>query len=115
MSSSLRGGGGLSLRDLHERAVAEHALHGPVALGGGALAPLDKLAGDALRGAAETPDARESLEDRVEVALVADALQVLALLTRPLQAAGLLQAALELGRHLQQVDDVLARVGELLG
>ena len=60
-------------------------------------------------------DARQALEDRLDVALVAGARQRLALLARPLQAAAVGQAPLQLGGELEQVHDVLARVGELLG
>ncbi len=104
-----------ALGHLHEPAVAEHALHRPVALGRRPLAPLHELARHPLRGGAQAPDARESLEDRVEIALVAHMLQVLALLAGPSQAPDPLEAALELGGELQQVHDVLARIGELLG
>ncbi len=58
--------------------------------------------------------ARQPREDRLQVALVAGALQRLALLARPLQSPELAQAPLELVGELEQVHDVLARVGELL-
>ena len=67
--------GGLALGDLHQRGVAEDALHGAVVALGGALAPLDELARDGPRGGAQPGDARQALEDRLGVALVAGARQ----------------------------------------
>src|ERR1700691_4011983 len=75
----------LALGNLHERGVAEHTLHGLVALLGGALAPGDQLARDILGGRAHASDARQPREDSVEVAFVADLFEELALLTCPLQ------------------------------
>ena len=74
-----------------------------------------QLARDRPRGGVQGADARQAREDRLGVALVARALERLALLARPLQPAELAQATFELRRELEQVHDVLARVGELLG
>src|SRR6202034_4603185 len=106
--------GGLALGYLHQRGVAEHALYRPVSLRGHALAPRDQLARDTLGGSVQAADARQSLEDGVEVALVADALEAFALLARPAQAADLIQAVLQLDRERAQVHDVVAGVVELL-
>ena len=105
----------LALCYLDERSIAEHALNGPVALGGRLLAPRHQLARHALGGGAHSPDAREPPQDRIEVALVACLLQEFALLTRPRQASCLVEPTLELGRQGDQVHHVLARIGELLG
>ena len=74
-----------------------------------------ELARDRPRGGAQAADPRQAREDRVEVALVARLLEEAALLARPLQAAERGQAAFELGREREQVDDVLACVPRLLG
>ena len=82
---------------------------------GGALAPLDQLAGDGARARVQAGDPRQALEDRLHVALVGDRLQHAALLARPLQAPARLQALLDRVGELEQVQDVLAGVLDLLG
>src|SRR6185437_8170618 len=69
-----------------------------------------------LTGAAsEATHPRLAFEDRVGVALVAGMVQRLALFAGPPEPPDRLQAPLELRGQIEQVLDVLARVGELLG
>ena len=82
---------------------------------GGALAPGGQLARDRARARVERGGARQPLERRLRVALVAGALEPAALLARPLQPALRVQPRVQRVAQLQQVQHVLARVGELLG
>src|SRR5439155_23491691 len=101
--------------DLHQRGIAEDALHRPILARRGALAPEHQLARHRPRARAQSAHAWQALKDRLWVALVARALQYLALLSRPLQAPEREQAPLELGRQLEQVHHILARIRALLG
>src|ERR1019366_3949781 len=107
--------GGLAPGDLHERGVAEDTLDGSILALGGLLAPLHELARDRARRGVQAVSPRQSGEDRGRVALIARESERLALLARPPQTAEALQAALELACQLEQVHDVLAGIGELLG
>ena len=76
---------------------------------------MHELARDRSRAGTQRPHPRQALEHDTRVALVARVLKRLALLPRPLQAPERDQPALELGRQLEQVHHVLARVRALLG
>ena len=104
-----------ALGQLHERRVADDGAHRPVLGGGGPLPPGRELPGDRPLPRVEARDARQAPPDLVGIALVRRLLDRPALLARPLQPAGLAQAALQVVGEGIQVLDVLARVAELLG
>ena len=79
------------------------------------LAPLHQLARQGPGGGAEAADPRQAGKDRLHVALVAGALQRLALLARPAEPSERRQPALQLGGQLEQVNHVLAGIRQLLG
>jgi hypothetical protein len=74
-------------RDLDERRVGEHGGDRLVLRARRLLAPLDELARDGADRRLEPADARQPVEDDVEVALVGRRLEHPALLARPLEAS----------------------------
>ncbi len=106
---------GPALGDLDERRVLQDRGDRAVAALGQALAPLHELARDRALARVERVHAREPPEDRVEVSLVADALQVGAFLARPLEPPDRAQAVLQRFGEREELQHVLARVLELLG
>src|SRR6185312_10094044 len=103
-----------ALGDLDEGGVGEDARHRPVALARGLLAPLDELARDRALGGVERVHARQPAEDRVGVALVGDVLEGPAFLAGPPEPAAPVELALDRVGELEQVQDVLARIADLL-
>ena len=111
----LGGRGGLALGDLDQRGVAEDALHGPVLARGGPLAPLAPARGRPARAGAQAAHARQALKiasgSRSSLARSSGAHSSRAHSRRPSSR----QPPLQLVGQLEQVHDVLARVGQLLG
>ena len=106
---------GPALGHLDQGRVGEHAGHRAVGLARGVLAPAHELVGHgALRGL-QRVHARQSVEDRLGLALVGGVLERAALLQRPVQPPAVAQRLLQRIGELEQVQHVLARVADLLG